>query len=64
MTSDFIGDKIAVIKSYDDGVTKVLKNLKKNNLEIVTKEHNKEILKRRYISPKERQEIIDELISK
>ena len=51
MTSDFIGDKIAVIKSYDDGVTKVLKNLKKNNLEIVTKEHNKEIPKKKIYFP-------------
>ena len=37
------------------------KNLQQNNLDTVANEHDKEILKERYISPEERQEIIDEL---
>ena len=47
MTSDFIGGKITVIKSYDDGITKVLKNSPKNNLKTVTKEHNEKIPKKK-----------------
>ena len=39
----------------------VSKNAQQNNSEIVTNEHDKEILKERYISPHEKQEIIDEL---
>ena len=44
-------------------VTKVLKNLRQINSEIVTKENDKEIPKERYISPDERQKIIDNLRS-
>ena len=40
---------------------KVSKNLQQNNSETVTNEHDKEIPKERYISPEERQNIIDEL---
>ena len=38
-----------------------MQNSQENNLETVTNEHDKEIPKERYISPKERQKIIDEL---
>ena len=54
-TGDLIGNKIA------NKITRVSKNLQQNNLETVTNEHGKEIPKERYISPEERQEIIDEL---
>ena len=53
--SDLIGKKIA------GRITKVLKTLPQNNSEVITKEHFQEIPKERYVSPKERQEIIDEL---
>ena len=39
----------------------VSKNLQQNNSETVTNEHDKEVPKERYVSPEERQEIIDEL---
>ena len=42
-------------------ITEVSKNPQQNNSKTVTNEHNKEIPKERYISPEERQEIIDEL---
>ena len=55
-----IGNKTAdaVAKSYDGKITKVSKHSQKNNSETVTIEHGKEILKERYISPEEIQEII------
>ena len=40
---------------------KVSKNLQQNNLETGTNENDKEIPKEIYISPEEKQEIIDEL---
>ena len=40
---------------------KISKNPQQNNSETVTNEHDKEILKERYISPEERQEIIEKL---
>ena len=40
---------------------RLLKNSQQNNSETVTNERDEEIPKERYISPKERQEIIDEL---
>ena len=40
-------------------ITKVSKNSQQYNSEAVTNEHDKEIPKERYISPKERQKIID-----
>ena len=43
-------------------ITKVSKNSLKNNSETVTNENDKEIPKKRYISPEERQKIIDNLI--
>ena len=43
-------------------ITKVSKNALKNNSETVTNENDKEIPKKRYISPEERQKIIDNLI--
>ena len=43
-------------------ITKVSKNSLNNNSETVTNENDKEIPKKRYISPEERQKIIDNLI--
>ena len=65
-TGDLIGNKIddAVAKSHDGTITKVSKNSQQNNSETVTNEHDKEIPKEKYISPEERQEIIDELLLK
>ena len=53
VTVDLIDNKIA------DRNTKVLKFLQQNNSETVTNEHFTEILKERYISPEERQNVID-----
>ena len=55
-----IGNKTAdaVAKSYDGKITKVSKHSQQNNSETVSNEHDKEILKERYISPEEIQEII------
>ena len=44
-------------------ITYVSKNLQQNNSEKVTNENDKEIPKERYISPEERQKIIDNLRS-
>ena len=52
---DLIGNKNA------DKITKVSKNSQKNNSETVTNEHDKEIPRKRYISPRERQKIIDDM---
>ena len=54
-TGDLIGNKITV------KITKISKTSQQNNWDIVQNEHNKEILKERYISPKEIQKIIDDL---
>ena len=54
-TVDLIGNKIA------EKITKVSKTSQQNNSETVTNEHDKEIPKERYISPEERQKIIDDL---
>ena len=43
-------------------IKNVTKNLQQNNSQKVTNENDKEIAKERYISPKERQKIIDNLI--
>ena len=42
-------------------ITKVSKNSQQNDSETITTDRNKEIPKERYISPEERQEIIDKL---
>ena len=42
-------------------MAKVSKNYQQNNSETVTNENDKEIPKERYISPKERRRIIDNL---
>ena len=55
-TCHFIGNKIA------DKITKISRTLPQNSLETVTNEHDKEIPKERYLSPGERQKIIDDLI--
>ena len=52
---DLIGNTIA------NTVIKAAKNSQQNNSERVTYENDKEILKERYISPEERQNIIDTL---
>ena len=52
LPSDLIGNKIA---------NKVSKNSQQNILETGTNEHDKEMPKERYVTPAERQEIIDEL---
>ena len=54
-TGDLIGYKIA------NKVPKVSKHSQQNTSETVTNEHDKKIPKERYLSPEERQEIIDEL---
>ena len=54
-TGNLIGNKIAI------RITGVSKNSQQNNSETVTNEHDKEIPKERYISPKQRQKIIDNL---
>ena len=54
-TGDLIGNKFA------DKITKISKNLQQNISETITNEHDKEIRKERYISPEERQKIIDDL---
>ena len=54
-TSDLTGNNIA------NKSTKVSENSQQNNSETVTNKHDKEILKERYISPEERQIIIDDL---
>ena len=50
-----IGNKIA------DRITKVSKTLPQSNSETIKNKHDREIPKERYISPQERQEIIDEV---
>ena len=54
-TGDLIDNKIA------NRVTGFSKNSQQNNSETVTKENDKEIPKERYMSPEERQKIIDNL---
>ena len=54
-TVDLIGNKIA------NKITKISKTSQQNNSETVSNEHDKEITKERYISPEERQKIIDDL---
>ena len=51
-TDDFIGNKIA------NRITKVSKNSQQNNSETVINKHDKEIPKERYVSPKERKELL------
>ena len=53
-TGELIGDKIA------NRITKVTKKSQQINLETVTDENDKETPKEKYISPKERQEVINE----
>ena len=55
-TGDLIGNKIA------NKIIRVSKNSPQNNSETVTNENDKEIPKERYISPKENQNIVDNLI--
>ena len=52
---DLVGNEIA------NRITKVSKDSQQNKLETVTNENDKEIPKKRYISPEERQDVIDEL---
>ena len=50
-----------VTKLLADRITKVSKTLPQNNSDKITNEHEKYILKERYVSLEERDEIIDEL---
>ena len=56
-----------LLMSWDENKSKVSKNSQKNNSETVTNENDKEISKEipkeRYMSPEERQKIIDNLRS-
>ena len=54
-TGDLIGNKIA------NRIMKVSKNLPQNNLETITNQHHKEMLKERCVSPEERSKTIDDL---
>ena len=54
-TGNFFGNKIT------NKIMGVLKNSQQNNSETVTNDHYKEILKEKYLSLQERQEIIYEL---
>ena len=54
-TGDSIGNKIV------NKITGVSKNSQQNNSETLTNEYDKEISKERYMSPKEREKIIDNL---
>ena len=54
-TGDLIGHK------FVNKISKVSKSSPQNNSETITNEHDKEIPKERYISPEERQKIIDDL---
>ena len=54
-TGDLIGNKIV------NKIMGVSKNLQQNNSETLTNEYDKKIPKERYMSPKERQKIIDNL---
>ena len=53
-------DENSVIMEYQK-ITKVSKNLQKNNSETVRNDNDKEIPKKRYTSPEEKQKIIDNL---
>ena len=50
-----------ISSKVSDRITKVLKVSQQNNSETVTNEYNKKIPKKRYISSKERQKIVDDL---
>ena len=54
-TAEATGNKIT------NEITKVSRSLPQNNSETITNKHDKEISKKRYISPEERQKIIDKL---
>ena len=53
-TGDLVGNKIA------DRITEISKNSQQNNLETITNKNDKEIPEERYISPEERQKIIND----
>ena len=59
-TSEAAGDLIGY--EIADKIKKVSKNSQQNNSETAANENDKEIPKERYMSPKTRQEIIDDLI--
>ena len=54
-TGDLTENKIA------GKVTKIPKTSQQNNSETITNEHHKEIPKERYLSPDERQKVVDDL---
>ena len=55
-TDDLIGNKIA------NRITKVSRSSPHHNSETITNEHHNEIPREKYISPEERQKIIDDII--
>ena len=55
VTGELTGNKIA------NQITKIAKNSQQNISETVTNDHHKEIPEERYVSSKEKQQIIDEL---
>ena len=55
VTGDLTENKIA------GKVTKIPKTSQQNNSETITNEHHKEIPKERYLSPDERQKVVDDL---
>ena len=50
-----------IVNKSANRITKVSKNSQWNNSKTVTNKHNEKIPKERYISPEERQDIIDNL---
>ena len=58
-TEEATGDLIS--NKNTNRITKVSKSSVQNNSESIKNEHDQEISKERYISPEERQKIIDDL---
>ena len=53
--------QLVICNKIANRIKNISKNSQQNISETVTNEHNKEIPKEIYVSPEERQEIIDEL---
>ena len=62
-TGDLSGNRIAdaVAKSHNSKNKKDSRSSPQNDLETITNEHDKETPKERYISPEERQKIINDV---
>ena len=59
-----INNKITdvVAKPHDSRIIKVSKNSQQNNSETISNKNDEKLPKERYISPEERQKVIDNLI--